>query len=54
MFSQAIAILLECVLRFPEVVEVLRTLGLVRNIEQEEISVRFVLGESGSSFAIKG
>lgn len=52
--SQATAILLECVLRFPEVVEVLRTLAWVRNTEQEEISVSFVLEELGSSSAIKG
>lgn len=53
MLSQAIAILLDCILRFPKVGEVLRTSGVIRNPEQEQMSVSLVLGESGSSSAIK-
>lgn len=35
----------KCVVRFPEVYEVLRTLRVVRSTEQAEVSVDLVLGK---------
>lgn len=35
----------KCVVMFPEVYEVLRTLRVVRSTEQEEVSVDLVLGK---------